>query len=99
MIFHILEYQFHINEILMNNVIKNVDGKPVAPDRMQQNSVYSRISKMRPPTVENVSCSQHPGINVTARAIGFVKSVVEWYSRAGGRFRKIVQPGYNKSFI
>ena len=96
---YILECQFHINEILMKNVVKYVDGKPVAPDRMQQDSVYNRISKIRPQTVENVPCSQLRGINVTARTIGFAKSVVEWYSGVGGRLRKIVLPGYNKSFI
>ena len=44
----LLESQFHINEIMVNHVIKHVDDKPTAPNCVEADSAYNLIKQCIP---------------------------------------------------
>ena len=79
---HILECQFHINELLFNHVVKSVEGKPAAPDRMGQDSVYNMIKLFKPGRLTDVvNCSD---LSTTLRAVQCLKSALTWYAEIEG---------------
>ena len=79
---HVLECQFHINELLFNHVVKFVEGKPTAPDRMEQDSLYNMIKLFRPGDLTDmVHCG---GISTTTRAVQCLKSALAWFSEVEG---------------
>ena len=78
---HCSECQFHVNEILLNHVIKYVEGRPTATDRMATDSVYSRIKLIAPGKLVDVSIKHQ----VLTRASPFLKSTLNWYSEIKGK--------------
>jgi len=79
---HILECQFHVNEILLAHVVKYLEGKPTAPDRMEQDSVYNMIKSLKPGQASDlVHCND---LVTTSRAVMILKSALEWFSEVEG---------------
>ena len=76
---HILECQFHVNEILLNHVIKHIDGKLVAPDRMHPDSVYNKI-KLLPQQASITETDLVRNIDVPMRSLRYLRSILEWFS-------------------
>ena len=74
---HLLECQFHINEILLNHVIRNVHGKPTAPDRMSSDLAYNPIKQLKPSeTTTTISFSST--VSAASRAANSLKSSLSW---------------------
>ena len=80
---HLLECQFHINEIMMNHVIKHVDGKPTAPNRMEADSVYNLIKQCNP--TKSTSHNLSSTVWVTPRAMNCLKSSLSWFLDVQGK--------------
>ena len=67
---HLLECQFHVIKILLNRVIKYAEGKTVAPDRTDRQSVYNHISS----DDLSIECSGNiSNVFVTSRAKGILE--------------------------
>ena len=78
---HCSECRFRFNEILLSHVIKYVEGRLTAPDRMATDSVYSRIKLNAPGKLVDDSIKH----KVIARASYFLKSTSNWYSGIEGK--------------
>ena len=67
---HVLECQLniHVNEILLNHVIKLIDGKSVAPDRMHPDSLYNKIKLLRNRALTSRTLGSYYGVISRSRA-------------------------------
>ena len=80
---HVLECQFHVNELLLGHTVKFIEGKSVAPDRMAEESVYNLIQKVKPTEeLQLLNCSI--SVFVTARGLNSLRSTLIWVAETEG---------------
>ena len=74
---HVLECLFHITEILLSRVIKNIEGSSFSRDTMQPDFVYNMIKNIGKPDMSNFDPRKH-NISITGTAKLHMKNLILW---------------------
>ena len=79
-----LESQFHGNKILLSHLIKYMEGKPTAPDRMSEESIYNSIKLLEPDVVIKINEELHPDLPIARRAVNSLRSALQPFCDVDG---------------
>jgi len=77
---HALECMFHVNEIYLSHVIKEVEGKSKGPQALGDGALLNKIRSIRNCSPHNLIDRQAINVPITPIAQLHLRSKIEWFS-------------------